>query len=56
MAKNKKAEFVKWFGPLLDALRDLGDSGKPREVSTRIAQNLQLPDEFLDETLKSGAS
>ena len=54
MPKKKKAEFVKWFGPLLDALRDLGDSGKPKEVSNRIAQNLQLPDEVLDETLKSG--
>lgn len=29
---SKGAEFVKWFGPLLDALRDLGGSGKPHEV------------------------
>ncbi len=57
MAKKKKqAEFVKWFGPLLDALRDLGDSGKPKEVSNRIASNLDLSDEQLDETLKSGAN
>lgn len=56
MASKKKAEFVKWFGPLLDALRDLGDSGRPREVSGRIAKNLNLPDEFLDETIKSGGS
>ncbi len=54
MSSKKKAEFVKWFGPLLDALRDLGDSGRPREVSSRIARNLNLPDEVLDETLKSG--
>jgi restriction system protein len=56
MARKSKAEFVKWFGPLLDALRDLGDSGRPREVSSRIAKNLNLPDEILDETLKSGGS
>ncbi len=56
MASKKKAEFVKWFGPLLDALRDLGDSGRPREVSGRIAKNLNLSDEILDETLKSGGS
>jgi len=56
MAKQKKAEFVKWFGPLLDALRDLGDSGKPREVSNRIAQTLHIPDKVLDETLKSGGN
>lgn len=56
MAKQSNAEFVKWFGPLLDALRDLGDSGRPREVYARIAKNLALPDKILDETLKSGTS
>jgi restriction system protein len=53
MARNK-SEFLKWFGPLLDALRDLGDSGKPMEVSNKIAENLKLKDEILDSTLKSG--
>lgn len=56
MSKKNTAEFVKWFGPLLDALRDLGDSGKPREVSDRIATKLNLSDEILDQTLKSGGS
>lgn len=56
MAQQSKAEFVQWFGPLLDALRDLGDSGRPREVSDRIAKNLDLPDTLLDETLKSGGN
>lgn len=56
MTRKSNAEFVKWFGPLLDALRDLGDSGRPREVSDRIAKNLNLTDEVLDETLKSGDS
>jgi restriction system protein len=56
ITRSSQAEFLRWFGPLLDALRDLGDSGRPREVSSRIAQNLQLPDSLLDETLKSGAN
>ncbi len=57
MAKKKsQAEFIKWFGPLLDALRDLGDSGKPKEVSTKIAENLKLSDSILDETLNSGTN
>jgi len=56
MAKKAQAEFIRWFGPLLDALRDLGDSGRPREASARIAKNLKLPDELLDQTLKSGGS
>jgi len=54
--KKSNAEFTKWFGPLLDALRDLGDSGKPREVSSKIAENLKLKDSVLDETLKSGGN
>lgn len=56
MSRKNGADFVKWFGPLLDALRDLGDSGKPREVSDKIAENLKLPDKVLDEILKSGQS
>lgn len=56
MARQSNVEFTKWFGPVLDALKDLGDSGKPGEVCDRIATNLQLSDEILDETLKSGIS
>ncbi|MFM7312190.1 MAG: restriction endonuclease [Cyanobium sp.] len=56
MARTNQAEFIRWFGPLLNALRDLGDSGRPREVSDRIARNLDLSDAILDETLKSGGS
>lgn len=52
--KNKKAEFVLWMGPLLDALRELGDSGSPREVSDLIAKNLAIPDEKKEELMESG--
>lgn len=54
--KKRQAEFLKWFGPILDALRDLGDSGRPKEVTNRIAEKLSLSDETLDETLKSGVN
>lgn len=56
MAKSKQAQFVKWFGPLLDALRELGYSGRPKEVSSKIAKQLNLSDEILDATLKSGSN
>lgn len=46
--KNGQAEFVRWFGPVLDALRDLGGSAKPREISNKIGENLKLPDEVLN--------
>ncbi len=48
------AQFVQWFGPLLDALRVLGDSGTPDEVVDQIATALKIPDEQLNETLPSG--
>ena len=57
MSTNKgQAEFTRWFGPLLDALRDLGDSGRPREVADRIAKTMKLPDSLLDKTNKNGQS
>lgn len=53
--RSTQAEFIKWFGPLLDALRQLGGSGRPKEVSLKIAENLKLPESVLEEKLKSGA-
>jgi len=58
MAKTHKqiegAQFVQWFGPLLDALRALGGSGTPDEVVDQIAATLKIPDKQLNETLPSG--
>jgi restriction system protein len=56
-AKEKKEEgpqFVRYFGPLLDALRALGGSGTPDEVVERIASDLNVPDEVQNELLPSG--
>ena len=55
MAK-KQVQFIKWFGPVLNALRELGGSGSPSEVSSLIAKNEKVPEEVLNETLKSGNS
>jgi restriction system protein len=56
-AKEKKEEgpqFVRYFGPLLDALRALGGSGTPDEVVERIASDLNVSDEVQNELLPSG--
>lgn len=53
MAK-RKSEFVRWMGPVLDVLRELGGSGKPREVLDLVAERNALTDKKLEETLKSG--
>lgn len=53
-AKDEGAQFVQYFGPVLDALRALGGSGKPDEVVERIAEDLDLSDEVQNEVLPSG--
>jgi restriction system protein len=52
--RTPQSEFVRWMGPILDALRELGGSGKPREVCDLIAERQGLSDKKLEETLKSG--
>lgn len=51
---RQRAEFAQWLGPVLDALRALGGSGKPREVCDFVAEHAQVPSSVLDATLKSG--
>lgn len=50
------AQFVRYFGPLLDALRALGGSAKADEAVDQVAMALAIPDEVLNETLPSGGS
>jgi len=54
--KDEGAQFVRYFGPLLDALRSLGGSASVDEAVDRVAVDLNIPDEVLDETLPSGGS
>lgn len=42
------------MGPILDALRELGGSGKPREVSEWLSDKYEIQGTPLEETLKSG--
>jgi len=54
-ADPEGAQFVRYFGPLLEALRTLGGSGAPSEVVEQIAEDLKLPDEVQNELLDSGS-
>jgi len=53
-AKGTQSEFVRWFAPLLDALRDLGGSASPREALDRIAEIESIPEQARNAILKSG--
>jgi len=52
--ESKGPEFLQWFGPLLDALRELGGTAKPRAVSDLIAKKHNLPSEILEAKTKTG--
>lgn len=49
-----QAEFVKWMGPVLDCLRAVGGSAKPREVIQWVQERSGLSHEALEAQLKSG--
>lgn len=52
-SKNKKlstASFLKWFSPLINALKELDGGGTPEEVKKQIISDLDLPEEVLNET------
>ena len=48
--------FVRFFGPVLDALRDLGGTGTPKAVVEWIANHLGVSDAERNETMSSGTS
>jgi len=57
MSKKRtgKTEFVKWFGPILDALRASGGSARPKEITEWIGEKYKIPDDILNERYeKSG--
>jgi restriction system protein len=56
VAKNDKtsSQFAKYIGPVIDAIRELGGSGRPDEVRAVIARDLRISDAEQSEALPSG--
>ena len=52
----KGPQFVRYFGPVIEALKELGGSGRPTEVKDLVIEKLGLSDAEINETLDSGAS
>ena len=55
-SENKGVKFVRYLGPLLNALRSLGGSAKADEAVDRVAEDLKISDAVLNEVLPSGGS
>jgi len=52
--KAKGPQFVRYFAPLIDALKELGGSGRPAEVRDLIAQYLNISDQERSALIESG--
>ena len=50
------SEFATYMNPVIAALKKLGGSAHANEVCSTIAEDLNLPDEVLNKTLKNGVS
>jgi len=55
-AKNKKtsSQFARYLGPVIEAIRELGGSGRPDEVRAVIARELRISEAEQSEPLPSG--
>ena len=47
--KSSSASFLKWFAPLINALRELGGSATPEQVRNQIIFDLNLSDDVINE-------
>lgn len=47
--KKSNASFLKWFKPLLEALKELGGSGTPSDVRRKIIEDEKLSEEDISE-------
>jgi restriction endonuclease Mrr len=52
--KKEGTQFLRWFGPLLDALRALGGSGTPEEATDKVAELCNVPESKQNELMESG--
>lgn len=53
-ARKTSSQFARYLGPVIEALRELGGSGRPDEVREVIARSLKVSEAEQAETLPSG--
>jgi 5-methylcytosine-specific restriction protein B len=49
-------QFVSYFAPVIDVMRDLGGEARPRKIFEEIIKRYNVPDSFLSRTNKNGGS
>lgn len=56
MEDKKGPQFLRFFNPILAVLKELGGSGNSGEVKDLVVEKMVIPENELEEKLKSGAS
>lgn len=56
MSKSKGPQFIQYFQPIIDGLRDLGYSAKPKEIYAWISERQTIPKNEIEGTTKGGQS
>jgi restriction system protein len=56
MAKLRGPKFIQYFQPVIDGLRELGSSAKPKEVYSWIADHHDIPKAEIEGSTKGGQS
>ena len=56
MKDKKGPKFLRFFKPTIDVLKELGGSGNSNEVKDLVVEKMKIPENELEEKLKSGAS
>ena len=56
MTKGNPPQHFRYINPILEVLREIGGSGKSSEVIDLVTEKLNISEEELQETVKSGQS
>ncbi|MEZ4827326.1 MAG: restriction endonuclease [Bacteroidia bacterium] len=54
--KSKGPQFIRFFAPIVDVLKESGGSANAGEVQDMVIEKMKIPESRLEEKLKSGAS
>jgi restriction system protein len=54
MRKPLSDRYIRFYGPILDVLRELGGAASPKEVKAAVLERVTIPEAELSRTLKSG--
>ena len=56
MSRSKGPQFIRFFKPIIEVLKETGGSGTAAEVIDHVIEKMRIPEAEQEVTLKSGQS